>query len=85
MVRYRVDTPRSTSVKSTTRSLPVHGQFDGGVASAIPSQWETEWQINPHLFEQIFDLLPTLSIDLFVTCCNVQLPLYLSPFSDMSA
>ena len=29
-----------------------------------------EWQFNPRLFKQIFDLLPTLSIDLFATRCN---------------
>ena len=39
----------------------------------------------PPSFEQILDLLPTLSIDLFVTSPDAQRPLYISPFPDMSA
>ena len=39
----------------------------------------------PCLFKQIFDLLPTLSVDLFATCCNAQLLQFLSPFPDKSA
>ena len=46
--------------------------------------FSTEWQINPDLFKQIFDLLPTLSVDLFETCRNAQLPVPLTPFPDKS-
>ena len=38
MVGYRVDTSRSTPVKSATGSLPMYGQFTGGVGG-VP-QWE---------------------------------------------
>ena len=36
------------------------------------------------LFKQIFNLLPTLYIDLFVTHCNAQLSHFLSSFPDIS-
>ena len=42
----------------------------------------TKWQLDPTLFSQLHRLLPTLSIDLFVTCRNTQLARYLSPFPD---
>ena len=43
----------------------------------------SKWQINPRLFKHIFDLLPTLLIDLFATRSIAQI--FLSPFLDKSA
>ena len=45
----------------------------------------TEWQLDPTLFSHLRHLLPTLSIDLFGTCRNTQLPRFPSPFPDESA
>ena len=45
----------------------------------------TEWQLDPLLFIQLHRLLSTLSVDLFATCQNTQLPRFLSPFPDMKA
>ena len=47
----------------------------------------TEWQLDLTLFSRLHRLLLTLSVDLFATCRNTQLPcyMYLSPFPDESA
>ena len=45
----------------------------------------TKWQISPCLFKPIFNLLPTLHIDLFATIRNAKLPVFPSPFPEMSA
>ena len=44
----------------------------------------TECQFDPTFFEQILDLLPTLSIVLSATCRIAHLQDYLSPFPDLS-
>ena len=45
----------------------------------------TEWQLDPTLFSRLHQLLLMLSIDLFATCHNTQLPRFHSPFPDESA
>jgi hypothetical protein len=45
----------------------------------------TEWTLNRSIFEKILLLVPTLSIDLFATRNNTQLPIFLSPFPDHRA
>ena len=37
-----------------------------------------EWKLNPDLFQSLSDLFPNLSIDLFATMINTQLPRYAS-------
>ena len=56
MIGYRVDTARSTPVKSTAGSLPVRGQFDGGVG-CIPN-----WERRQRRLERISQIPPLHSL-----------------------
>ena len=54
-------------------------------ALSRPRPLLTEWSLNSHLFKRLHCLVPALSVDLFATSLNKQLPLYVSPFPDQNA
>ena len=45
----------------------------------------TEWTLLAQLVRSIFRLWDTLHVDLFATCFNQQLPIYISQVSDPQA
>ena len=80
------DTPVLQDRRDLTASSPT--SFSNECVSRQPFWSKTpsaEWQLNPLLIKQMHYLLSTLSVDLFATSRNVQLPIFLSPFPDQSA
>ena len=45
----------------------------------------TEWSLHPQMFKQICHTWFTTHVDLFATCLNHKLPLYVSPVRDQNA
>jgi hypothetical protein len=45
----------------------------------------TEWTLNMRVFSRVQSIVPALSVDLFATRLNRQLPLFVSPFPDQEA
>ena len=45
----------------------------------------TEWSLHPQVFKQICHKWFTPNVDLFATCLNHKLPLYMSPVPDQNA
>ena len=46
---------------------------------------KAEWTLSNNVFRQIRSIFPYLKVDLFATCLNHQLPLYVSPVPDDQA
>ena len=53
--------------------------------SRIDKPISTEWSLNQEIANKIFQIMNFPSIDLFATCLNHRLPLYVSPIPDQKA